>query len=106
MVISGIDWHILKGARHDLANALAKVVHQCALLNDDKSWKKLLLFPYVTLKIPDQNENVTNLTSYVRQNINEWNVHGLKSILSEESINSSENVCSVKMNDIFKKAEV
>lgn len=32
-----------------------------------------MLFPYATLRLSDKSENVTNSTSFVRQNIKSWN---------------------------------
>ncbi len=58
-----------KGARQDLAVTLTKVIRRVINENCENSWNDLLIFPYATLRIPDQSENVTNLTSFVRQNI-------------------------------------
>lgn len=51
------------------------MIRQVVNINDDDSWNNLLLFPYATLRIPSNSENVTNLTSFVRQNIRSWNVN-------------------------------
>lgn len=74
-------------------------------MNDEQSWNKLLLFSYVTLKIPDETENITNLTSYVRQNVNSWNTHGVRSISNEHQKNEVDTISDVKVNNIFKKVE-
>lgn len=94
-----------KGARQDLANCLTNVINLCIRTNDEHSWNQLLLFPYAVLKIPDESENVNNLTSYVRQNVSLWHEVGTRSIpnLPTNEINT-DNI-GAKTNTIFKKVE-
>lgn len=90
-----------KGARKDLAASLTNVVRRVVNENNEQSWNNLLLFPYATLRIPNKDENVTNLTSFVRQNIKSWD-EGKVDII--QNITTNRNIDSRK-NNIFKKAE-
>lgn len=62
-----------KGARSNLASTLTNVINNCVRSNNEESWNALLLFPYTALRLPEETENVTNLTTFVRQNIQLWN---------------------------------
>lgn len=90
-----------KGARQDLAVALTNVIRQVVNENDEASWNNLLIFPYATLRIPSKDENVTNLTSFVRQNIRSWNVNDVN-ILENIAPNMSDNK---RGNKIYGKVE-
>lgn len=75
-------------ARQVLAVALTNVIRQVVNENNDVSWNNLLLFPYATLGIPSKSENVTKLTSFVRQNIRSWNSNNVDII---ENITRNKN---------------
>lgn len=96
-----------KGARQDVANCLTNVVNQCVRMNDEHSWNRLLLFPYATLKIPNKNENVTNLTSYVRGNVKLWHENGIRTIptLPPNQTSNDETNTNLNRKTIFKKVE-
>lgn len=69
--------------------------------NDENSWNNLLIFPYATLRLRDKNENVQNLTSFVRQNIKSWNENNINIIPNIKTHRDNKKIG----NEIFKKVE-
>lgn len=74
-------------------------------MNDEHSWNELLLFPYATLKIPNESENVSNLTSYVRKNISLWHETSTQSIPNLPSDQTNTDNIGANAKNIFKKVE-
>lgn len=79
--------------RQDLAATLTNVIQKVINENNEAPLNNLLIFPYTTLRIPSKDENVTNLTSFVRQNIRSWNTN---------EINIIENITYEKIKFIKK----
>ena len=90
-----------KGARQDLAASITNAIRKVINENNEQSWNNLLLFPYATLRLPDKSENVTNLTSFVRQNIKSCNENNVN-IIPNIKFNRKDKKIE---NDIYKKAE-
>ena len=85
--------HCPKGSRIQVAESLKKILMEVILQNNTEVWRKLLLFPYLVLGIPKKEENVKNLTQYVKNKAKDF------------SSISIDNACPQKKNGNFNLAK-
>lgn len=61
-----------RGARMAVANCLTKLLKEVVESGEEDSWRKLLLFTYATLAVPEKADKVKNLTTWVKNRTAEW----------------------------------
>lgn len=61
-----------RGARSAVAEALHAVISQAVRTNDVNTWMDIFFFPYAVLRVPQQSDHVTNLTTWVKQGVRCW----------------------------------
>lgn len=94
-----------KGARQNLASTLTNVINNCVRSKNEQSWNALLLFPYTALRLPEESENVINLTTFVRQNIQLWNENKINVSPRTESKTKAFNTVNDNEKHFSKKVE-
>lgn len=55
-----------RGARIQVAEAIAEAIDNVVQDNSESSWRDLFLLPYAILPVPEKSAHVTNLTSWVK----------------------------------------
>ena len=61
-----------RGARIAVAHSLKSVIDRLLNENSAASWEDLLLYPYAVLAVPESCDEVRNLTTWVKQNVRDW----------------------------------
>jgi len=61
--------HCPKGARREVAFLLAELIDNVVTGNSTDSWQKLLLFPHLFLAKPNEEDEVKNLTTWVKRKV-------------------------------------
>ncbi|OXA58286.1 Retrovirus-related Pol polyprotein from type-2 retrotransposable element R2DM [Folsomia candida] len=61
-----------KGARMEVAKALAKIIEEVTTTNSEESWFKLFSFPYAVVPVPTKSDKVKNLTTWVKSRVLQW----------------------------------
>lgn len=59
--------HVPRGARLEVARALTATLRELCSSNTVPVWRKLLLFSYKVLRVPEKSEKIKNLTSFVKK---------------------------------------
>lgn len=64
-----------RGARMAVAHCLTKILKDVVESGDEQSWRKLLLFTYAALPIPQRADRVKNLTTWVKTRTAAWDAN-------------------------------